>query len=64
MMVAIMIGIIIITFFIADIVNQSRIETLTEEHVLEIHEIYSINENIYWLIGVLNYYGYIDKNYK
>jgi hypothetical protein len=45
MMVAIMVGIIIITFFIADIVNQSRIETLTEEHVLEIYEIYSVNEN-------------------
>ena len=25
---------------------------------------YSKDENIYWLIGVLTYYGYIDKNYK
>ena len=26
--------------------------------------IYSNDENIYWLIGVLTYYGYINKNYK
>lgn len=25
---------------------------------------YSDNFNIYWLIGVLTYYNYIDKNYK
>lgn len=25
---------------------------------------YSPDLNIYWLIGVLTYYGYIDKNYK
>ena len=25
---------------------------------------YSSNLNIYWLIGVLTYYGYMDKNYK
>ena len=25
---------------------------------------YSFDFNIYWLIGVLTYYGYIDKNYK
>lgn len=25
---------------------------------------YSQNINIYWLIGVLTYQGYIDKNYK
>ena len=25
---------------------------------------YSKDENIYWLIGVLTYYGYIDKNYN
>ncbi|WP_372650838.1 hypothetical protein [Draconibacterium sp.] len=24
---------------------------------------YSIDNNIYWLIGVLTYYGFIDKNY-
>ena len=26
--------------------------------------IISPDENIYWLIGVLTYYGYMDKNYK
>lgn len=26
--------------------------------------IYSNDGNIYWLIGVLTYYRYIDKNYK
>ena len=25
---------------------------------------YSRGYNIYWLIGVLTYYSYIDKNYK
>ena len=45
MMIAIMIGIIIITYFIADIVNQSKIETLTEEHFVEIDDINSRNEN-------------------
>lgn len=25
---------------------------------------YSDDLNIYWLIGVLTYYGYMDKNYK
>lgn len=25
---------------------------------------YSHDINIYWLIGVLTYYGYMDKNYK
>ena len=25
---------------------------------------YSNNLNIYWLIGVLTYYGYMNKNYK
>ena len=27
-------------------------------------KMYSQNLNIYWLIGVLTYYGYMDKNYK
>jgi len=50
-MVAIMIGIVIITFFIADIVNQSKI--LTEGHVVEIDDINSRNENFtdYFLQG-------------
>ena len=53
MMIAVMVGIIIITFFIADIVNQSKIEVLTEEHVFEIDDIKSRNENFtdYFLQG-------------
>lgn len=53
MLVAIMTGIVIITFFIADIVNQSKIEVLTEEHVVEIDDINSRNENFtdYFLQG-------------
>jgi len=53
MMVAIMTGIVVVTFFIADIVNQSKIETLTEEHVVEIDDINSRNENFtdYFLQG-------------
>ena len=53
MMIAIMTGIVIITFFIADIVNQSKIEVLTEEHVVEIDDINSRNENFtdYFLQG-------------
>ena len=53
MMIAIMTGIVIITFFIADIVNQSEIEILTEEHVVEIDDINSRNENFtdYFLQG-------------
>lgn len=52
-MVAILIGIVVITFFIADIINQSKIETLTEEHVVEIEDINSRNENFtdYFLQG-------------
>ena len=54
-MAAIMVGIIIITFFIADIVNQSRIDTLTEEHVIEIDDLNSRNENFtdYFLQGTV-----------
>jgi hypothetical protein len=53
MLVAIMAGIVIITFFIADIVNQSKIEILTEGHVVEIDDINSRNENFtdYFLQG-------------
>jgi hypothetical protein len=53
MMVAIMVGIVIITFFIADIVNQSKIDVLTGEHVVEIDDINSRNENFtdYFLQG-------------
>jgi len=53
MMGAIMAGIVIITFFIADIVNQSKLEVLTEGHVVEIDDINSRNENFtdYFLQG-------------
>ncbi len=30
----------------------------------ELGHLYSKDLNIYWLIGVLTYYGLIDKNYK
>lgn len=45
MMVAIMVGIVVITFFVADIVNKSKIDVLTEEHVVEIDDINRRNEN-------------------
>ena len=53
MLVSIMVGAIIITFFVADIVNHSKIETLNIEHVAEIRDINSINENFtnYYLQG-------------
>lgn len=45
MMIAIMAGIIIITFFIADIVNQSEIDTITYDFQVEIMDVHSRNEN-------------------
>jgi hypothetical protein len=53
MLVAIMIGVFIITYFVADIMNRSKIETLTTEHVAEIKDINSMNENFtdYYLQG-------------
>jgi hypothetical protein len=45
MLLAIMIGAILITYFVADIINRSRIETITTEHVVEIEDINSRNEN-------------------
>jgi hypothetical protein len=45
MLLAIMIGVIIITFFIADIVNRSKLETLTTEYEAEITTISSKSEN-------------------
>ena len=45
MLLAIMIGAIIITYFIADIQNRSRIETLTIEHTAEIETIEGKNIN-------------------
>jgi len=49
MLVSIMLGVVLITYFAADIVNRSKIETLTETlttaHVAEIKDINSMNEN-------------------
>jgi hypothetical protein len=45
MLIAIMIGVVIITYFIADIVRRTQIETLTVEHAAEIQNINYRNEN-------------------
>ena len=45
MLLSIMVGAIIITYFVADIQNRMRIETLTTEHNAEITNIQSKNEN-------------------
>ena len=45
MLVSIMVGVVIITYFIGDIINRSKIETITEQHVTEITDINSRNEN-------------------
>ena len=49
MLFAIMIGAVIITFFVADILNESKVESattkLTEEHVAAVQDIQSANEN-------------------
>ena len=45
MLVSIMVGVIIVTYFVADIVNKSKIETLTTEHIFEIQDVNSKNEN-------------------
>ena len=45
MLVSIMVGAVIITFFVGDIMNRSKIETLTEQHIVEISDINSRNEN-------------------
>lgn len=45
MLMAIMIGVIIITFFVGDIVNRSKIDTLTAEHNVEITSIKGKSEN-------------------
>jgi len=44
-LMAIMIGIITITYFVADIVNQSKINTLTTAHVSEVEAIENMNIN-------------------
>ena len=45
MMISIMVGVIIITYFVGDIVNQSRIENIEIQHITEIQDIRSVNEN-------------------
>ena len=45
MTIAIMAGVIIITFFMADIVNQSEIDTITYDFQVEIMDVQSRNEN-------------------
>jgi hypothetical protein len=45
MLLAIMIGVIIITYFIADVINRSKIEVITAEHIVEIEGLNSRNEN-------------------
>jgi hypothetical protein len=45
MLLSIMIGVIIITYFIGDIINRSKIETLTAEHKEEIVTLKGRNEN-------------------
>ena len=45
MLVSIMVGVVIVTYFIADIINRSTIETMTIQHNVEIVDINSRNEN-------------------
>ena len=45
MLLAIMVGVFIITYFVADIINRSKIEIITTEHITEIRDINSVNEN-------------------
>lgn len=56
MLVAIMIGVFIITFFVADIINRSKIETLNIEHDVKIQDLNSRNENFtnYYLQGSIS----------
>jgi hypothetical protein len=55
MLVSIMVGVIIVTFFVGDIMNRSKIEILTEQHTIEISDINSRNENFtnYFLQGAV-----------
>lgn len=43
MLIAIMIGVVLITYFIADIVNQSKLETISKQHEDELVEIEDMN---------------------
>jgi hypothetical protein len=56
MLVAIMIGVFIITYFVADIINRSKIETLNIENDVKIQDLNSRNENFtnYYLQGSIS----------
>ena len=43
MLFSVMLGVILITYFLADIVNQSKLESLTTEHISEIETIEEMN---------------------
>lgn len=45
MLIAVMMGVIIVTYFIADIQRQTQIEDLETEHITEIGNIHERNEN-------------------
>jgi hypothetical protein len=45
MLVSVMLGVVIITFFVGDIANRSKIDTLNLQHTVEIGDINSKNEN-------------------
>jgi hypothetical protein len=53
MLVSIMVGAVIITYFVADLVNRSMIDTINIQHSVEIVDINSRNENFtnYFLQG-------------
>jgi hypothetical protein len=53
MLISIMVGAVIITFFAADIVNRSKIDTLNIQHITEIGDLNAKNENFtnYYLQG-------------
>jgi hypothetical protein len=55
MLVSIMVGVIVITFFVGDIINRSKMDTLTVQHNVEISDINSRNENFtnYFLQGAV-----------
>ena len=40
-------------------INETHYSVQTNDSIM-----YSDNLNIYWLIGVLTYYNYMDRNYK
>lgn len=50
-----MVGVIIITFFIGDIMSRSKIDSLTQQYTVEIEDLTSRNENFtnYFLQGIV-----------